>query len=979
MKSKFKIVFNTILIIFPLITSIDVHAQSQIITEGKYAYEIVENDPLNARIYTLDNGLKVYLTVNKGEPRIQAYIAVATGSKNDPVTSQGLSHYLEHMVFKGTDKYGTKDYEKEKILIDTIIALYEQRRRTTDEAERKLIYRKIDSVSYLASEYAIANEYDKMISDIGGKGSNAYTSVEQTVYTSDIPSNQISKWLTIEAERFRKPVMRLFHTELEAVYEEKNTGLDNDNSKVWHEFYASLFQKHTYGTQTTIGSVEQLKNPSIQTIIDYYNDRYVPNNMAICLSGDLDPEETIKLIDEKFGSMQNKPVPEFIPPVEDPIASPIIKEVYGPSQEFIRFGYRFAGAGTKEADIIVILEYILSNGTAGLIDLNLNQDQKVIEAYASTDINKDYSVLYFGGKPREGQTLNDVKDLLMQQIGILKNGQFPDWLIPAIISNFKLNQLRAFESNDNRADAFVSSFVLGIPWEKYISNIDRLSKITKEEVVNFAVENLKDNYAIVYKRTGEDKNIQKVEKPEINPVKVNRDVKSEFVETILKEEVIDVQPVFIDYKKDIEELKMNNDIPVLYLHNKVNELFELYYLIDVGSNQNKKLGLAMQYLNYLGTSKFTPSVLKEEFYKLACSFGVSVTEDLATVSLTGLDENFDKSLNLLEQLFSDAKKNKEALNNLVADILKQRENAKLSKNVILWSAMLNYGKYGKDNPFTYRLSEEELTKIQPSELIKIIKDIMNYKQRVLYYGPQTNRSLTGILNIYHETSDNLKTASIKNKFIEKDITENEVLVVNYDMQQAEIVLFSKSKAYNTKNIPIIELYNEYFGGGMQSIVFQELRESKALAYSTFSAYQMPKDKDKPNYIVAYIGTQADKLPEAMSGMRGLLTDMPESEINFSGSKNSLIKKIQSERLTKSNILFEYEKVKKLGLDYDVRKDVYDNIPSFTLGDVRQFQQEYIRNKKYVTLVLGNIKLLDVNILGKYGKVKVLELRDVFGY
>jgi len=979
MKTKVNNILKMLLLFFFLFTVPNLHAQTKTITEGKYSYEVVENDPLNARIYTLDNGLKVYLTVDKSEPRIQTYIAVATGSKNDPPTSQGLSHYLEHMVFKGTDNYGTKDYEKEKPFIDTIIALYEQRRKTNNESERKLIYHKIDSVSSLASEYAIANEYDKMISEIGGKGTNAYTSVEQTVYTNDIPSNQISKWLTIEAERFRKPVMRLFHTELEAVYEEKNIGLDNDNSKVWQEFYAGLFQKHTYGTQTTIGSVEQLKNPSIQTIIDYYNERYVPNNMAICLSGDLDPEETIRLIDEKFGSMQNKQVPEFIPPVEDPIASPVVKEVYGPSQEFVRFGYRFAGAGTMEVNILVILEYILSNGTAGLIDLNLNQDQKVIEAYSSTDINKDYSVLYFGGKPREGQTLNDVKNLLMQQIEILKKGQFPDWLIPAIIANFKLNQLRAYENNDNRADAFVSSFVLGVPWERYITNIDRLSKISKEEVVNFANENLKDNYVIVYKRTGEDKTIQKVDKPEISPVKVNRDDKSKFVETILKEEVKDVQPVFVDYKKDIEELKIKNNVPLFYMQNKDNELFELHYLIDVGANQNKKLGLAMQYLNYLGTSKFSPSELKEEFYKLASSFGVNVTEDLTTVSLTGLEENFDNSIKLLEELFSDPKENKEALDNLVADILTQRDNAKLSKNVILWSAMLNYGKYGKDNPFTYRLSEEELKKVQPSELIKIIIDIMNYEQRILYYGPQTGISLTEILNIYHWTTSNRKTALVKNKFIERDVTENEVYVVNYDMQQAEIVMFSKSDAYDKNKISIIELYNEYFGGGMQSIVFQELRESKALAYSTFSSYQMPKDKDKPNYIVAYIGTQADKLSEAMSGMRGLLTDMPESEINFSGSKNSLIKKIQSERLTKSNILFEYEKVKKLGLDYDIRKDVYDNIPSFTLNDVKQFQQKYIRNSKYVTLVLGDIKLLDINTLEKYGKVKTLSLKEVFGY
>lgn len=954
-------------------------SQTKTVNDGAYTYETVENDPLNARIYTLQNGLKVYMTINKDAPRIQTYIAIAAGSKADPHDAQGLSHYLEHMLFKGTDKFGTKDYEKEKPLIDTIIALYEQRRQADDPDERKAIYHKIDSVSFLASEYAIANEYDKMISSIGGSGSNAYTSVEQTVYVADIPSNQLEKWLTIEAERFRHPVMRLFHTELEAVYEEKNRGLDNDNNKMWEALMSGLFQKHTYGTQTTIGSVEQLKNPSIQKIIDYYNEQYVPNNMAICLSGDLDFEKTIKLINEKFGTFPQKNVPEFIPPVEDPITSPVIKEVYGPSEESVVFGYRVGGAGTKDADLLVMFEYILSNGTAGLIDLNLNQDQKVIDAYASTDINKDYSVFYTGGNPREGQSLDEVKNLLMQQIELVKKGQFEDWLIPATINNFKLRQISAFENNESRADAFVTSFVLNIPWEKYIFNVDRLSKITKEDIVKFANENFNDNYVLVYKRTGEDKSIQKVEKPEINPVKVNRDDKSEFVESILSQPAEDIQPVFLDYKKDIEEVNLNHGIPLYYLQNKDNELFQIHYLIETGTNQDKKIGLALNYLNYLGTSKYSPTQLKEEFYKLASSFGVNSSEDEMSVTLSGLNENFDKSMVLLEELLSDPKGTKTALDNLISDILKQRQDDKLSKQTILWSAMLNYGKYGKDNPFTYRLSEEELKSVSPEELTNIIKDIFSYKQRVLYYGPQSSSDVASKINEYHKTPAELKTAPVMNKFSEQDMDETKVYVVNYDMQQAEIIMLSKSENFDKDKTPIISLYNEYFGGGMGSIVFQELRESKALAYSTFSSYQIARKKQKPNYIIAYIGSQADKLPEAMAGMTELLNNIPQTEVMFNNSKNSLLKQLQTERISKAGILFQYEKAKKLGLDYDIRKDIYDKIPGYTLSDVKKFQEEYIKGKKYVILVLGDTNKLDMETLKKYGKVEVLTLKDVFGY
>ncbi len=354
-------------------------------------------------------------------------------------------------------------------------------------------------------------------------------------------------------------------------------------------------------------------------------------------------------------------------------------------------------------------------------------------------------------------------------------------------------------------------------------------------------------------------------------------------------------------------------------------------------------------------------------------------EDESFVSLSGLNENFDKSLKLLEELISDPKSNEDALENLVDDILKQRADAKLSKRTILWGAMYSYGKYGKNNPFTYKLSEEELKEIKPDELIKVIKELFTYKQKALYYGPLTSGEIVTTLNEMHKAPSTLISIPTVNKFKEEDVTENTVYVVNYDMQQAEILMLSKGGSYNKDNAPIISLYNEYFGGGMGSIVFQELRESKALAYSTFSAYQTPDKKEKSYYVIAYIGSQADKLPEAMAGMTELLNNIPETENLFNNSKNSLLEKIQSERVTKSNILYQYEAAKKLGLDYDLRKDVYEKIPGYTLNDVTEFQKKYIKDKKYVILVLGEIDQLDMKTLESYGEVKILSLKDVFGY
>jgi predicted Zn-dependent peptidase len=314
-------------------------------------YETASNDALKARIYTLNNGLKVYLTAYADAPRVQTNIAVRAGSKHDPADATGLAHYLEHMLFKGTDIYGSLDYSKEAPMLEKIESLYEEYRKIdmSDDKNRNRIWRQIDSISGEAAKFAIANEYDKMVTGIGAKGTNAYTSNEKTVYINDIPSNQLEKWLKLEAERFRYPVFRLFHTELEAVYEEKNRSLDNDGNKLFEALFDGLFPKHQYGQQTTIGTIEHLKNPSLTEIRKYFNKYYVPNNMAICLSGDIDYDETINLINKYWGSFERKETPSFQVIKEDLISEPVYAEVYGPEAERLYLGFRFDGANSEDA------------------------------------------------------------------------------------------------------------------------------------------------------------------------------------------------------------------------------------------------------------------------------------------------------------------------------------------------------------------------------------------------------------------------------------------------------------------------------------------------------------------------------------------------------------------------------------------------------------------------------------------------------
>ena len=327
---------------------------------SKYRYEEVADDPLHSRIYTLDNGLKVYMTVNGEAPRIQTYIAVRVGSKNDPLETTGLAHYFEHLMFKGTKSFGTQDYEAERPMLDEIERLFEVYRTTTDADERRAIYARIDSVSQEASKLAIPNEYDKLMSAIGANGTNAFTSQDMTVYVEDIPSNQIDNWAKIQADRFKNPVIRGFHTELETIYEEKNMSLTQDSRKVWEAMDAALFPNHPYGTQTVLGTQEHLKNPSITNVRNYHKTYYVPNNMAVCVSGDFEPDEMVATIEKYFGDMQPNPnLPELQFEPEKPITTPVVKEVYGLEAANVMLGWRLPGANDKSTDISDIVGSIL--------------------------------------------------------------------------------------------------------------------------------------------------------------------------------------------------------------------------------------------------------------------------------------------------------------------------------------------------------------------------------------------------------------------------------------------------------------------------------------------------------------------------------------------------------------------------------------------------------------------------------------------
>ncbi len=945
-----------------------------------YPYEVVKGDLMQTRIYKLDNGLTVYLSVNKEKPRIQTYIAVRTGSKNDPAETTGLAHYLEHLMFKGTDKYGVTDPVAEKPYLDEIEARYEEYRQISDPALRRQKYHEIDSVSQLAAKYFIPNEYDKLMSTIGAQGTNAYTSNDVTCYTEDIPSNEVENWAKIQADRFQHMVIRGFHTELEAVYEEYNIGIAQDNRKLWESMSKMLFPTHPYGTQTTIGTQEHLKNPSITNIKNYFDKWYRPNNVAICMAGDMDPDQVIATIDKYFGSWQpGADVRQPVFPALAPITAPRDTTVYGLEAETLWMGWRFDRGNSLQIDTLQVIEGMLSNGTAGLIDLNINQQMKMLQAWGGVQGLRDHSGFIMAGTPKEGQSLDEVKSLLLAEIDKLKRGAFSDDLLPSVINNAKLDYYTRLESNYYRASSFVTTYINEVPWAQQVGYLDRISNITKEQIMSFVSRHFRDNYVVVYKRQGEDPNLKKIDKPSITPIPTNRDLMSQFVKDVQNTPVEPIQPRFVDFKRDLTFGKTKKSLPYIYVKNTENGRFVLSFKYDFGEEANLKYSYAPNYLEYLGTDKLTNEQIKQQFYKLACSYSINVGTRQTTVTLNGLSENMPQALALLEDLLQNAKVDTDAWEQYIQLVEKSRADAKLNQGSN-FSALVNYGIHGPYNPVRNIMTAEQLRQQNPQEMLDLLKNLSQYEHTLLYYGPMSEQELSAAVSKHHKTSKRLLPAPASRHYTMEPTPQNEVLIAPYEAKNIYMrMIHNEQRPWHPEEAAVKALFNEYYGGGMNTIVFQELREARGLAYNAFAMYAEPSYKDQSEYFLTHIITQNDKMMDCVRQFHQILDTMPQSETAFRIAKEALTKRLASQRTTKFGLINAWLSAQWLGIDYDVDERIYNALPGLTLQDIVRFEQQQMAHKPYRYVILGDEKELDMESLEKIGPIRRLSTEEIFGY
>lgn len=976
-----------------ILSSVKIFAQQQIVGFNTVKAPLWEmrqynNDPLNVRYYTFVNGLTLITSNQKTSPRIYTMVAVRTGSKNDPSTNTGLAHYLEHMLFKGTDKYGSLDWNKEEPLLQQIDLLYDQYNQTRDSAKRKEIYRAIDSVSQKSAKFAIANEYDKMCQALGAEGTNAFTSNDETVYINDIPSNMVSKWLSLESERFRNPVLRLFHTELEAVYEEKNISLDRDGDKVYEKLFAELFTKHNYGLQTTIGTVDHLKNPSLKAIRNYYNEYYVPNNMAIIMSGDFDPDAVAQEVAQKFGYMKKTDVFNYVYEFEPIRNVERSFDVVGPDAESVTIGFRIPNAGTDESRAAKLIDLLLNNSQAGLMDLNLVKQQKVLSANSGVEQMNDYGVFMLLGKPKEGQKLEEVKDLMLGQLEKIRKGEFDEGMLKAIILNQEISQIGQYKENTSRCFMLKDAFIQGVDYRDAFNELAYMKAMSKNYIVDFANDMLNIDRVVIYKRKGEPAAAEKIVKPEIHSVELNRDKQSDFVKNWLLIPTRPILPEVVDLRKVIQK-KYVGPAVIMYTQNTQNRLFSASYRYNIGKWNNNRLGLIGPYLKLVGTDGYSAAQVSQTLYRWGCSFGAGEENLNFNVWVTGPEEYFDSAVWLLEKMITNPQVDQDVFQSMIGDILKNRLDAKLNPSIIR-RALTSYAIYGLKNPFNNIVGESELKAMKASELVKLIQDLKTVKHGINYYGQRDLAGVEAAFMKYHhlpidQTQHDLafdlsKSKDVGNKYVELEQKSPKVYFAHYPQVQANINWMFRSSVVDEKDVAVATAFNQYFGGDMSSVVFQNIRESKALAYSTYANYNMAQMKGKNNGVVAFVGCQADKFHDAVGAMNELLQTLPQDADIFSLAKESLVNRIETGRLTEEYYISAYLNAEKLGFGFESPSlVVYNEIKNMSIQDIAAFHKERISGKPYAMAIVGDSKRLKKSDLSKYGSVMELSLEQIFGY
>ena len=942
------------------------------------------------RQVTLSNGMNVLLCEYHEEPQIYGAVCVHAGSKNDPADNTGMAHYLEHIMFKGTDSIGTINWPAERVFLDSISLLYDILHDKTDAKERNDILLHINDLSNKATQYAIPNEVDVILDAMGSEGVNAFTNNDVTVYHNHFPSNQLEKWLLVYRERFRHPVFRLFQSELEAVYEEYNMYQDEPLMTFMEDALAEAYGTHPYGIPI-IGHQKHLKNPQTSAMQKFFNTYYHPANMTLVLVGDFDARGILPLLERTIGQLHNESdgvdpklamqterlSTDLNQPVK-PFSNHQVVTVKETPVKMGVIGFQTIGTKEKEAFYLDLLGNILNNqSSTGLLD-KLNNENKLLISQGFNYGMLEHGMFAIFYVPKIlGQSHEEAESLVFAVLDSLKTGHFSDDLFEAVKMEFLTDYLSNMESLEDRFYAVLDLAANQQTPDFYAQKEEMLKSLTKDELVKVAQKYLTDN-CLIYRSNMGIKKHEKLQKPNWKPVVAqNTEAKSEFAKKIADMPVKDIRPQESFATSKVKQLDINKYYPLYASKNPINDLFSLEIVYNYGTYSDRKLAAAVDYFNLQGTEKRDFTSFQLELQKLGASLDVDASGEQTTISITGFDKDLPKILELCHEKLNHPANNEKMLPVLLDS---EKGNRKMEKNDAgTWgTALYYYAHWGENSYYLRRLSLKELKALSGEELLQSFAHIFEYDGYVTYVGNEDVEKVNQWMKEIYGLKEQVKVGE-RVVFSRQSYSRPTLFVAsNPQFLQSNIRFYILGDTVKTpKQLMACKIYNEFMGGSMAGVIFQEIRELRSLGYSAYGTYSYDQLKRVPGCVQGFLGTQSDKTVEGCEAMAELLTVCPNKPEKFENAKASALKKMEASYVSFRDYPAQVRKWQEYGYAGDPRKEQIELLKQMDFRQMCDFYYEMVGKNPLVITVAGDKKRMNLSQLAKTYEVKEVKYKDIF--
>ena len=940
---------------------------------------LVVNAQLQVKELKLKNGMTVWLNEDHSQPKVFGAVVVKAGAKDCPNT--GIAHYFEHIMFKGTDRIGTIDYQAEKPWLDSISAQYDLLSQTKDDAERTRIQMHINELSLKAADYMIPNEFNRLISKYGGSRLNAGTGYDMTYYHNSFLPQFIEQWCWLNSERLMNPVFRGFQGELENVYEEKNRAADGMGD-IQGKIMGAVFKKQPYA-YPIIGSTENLKNPRLSDMSEFYKKYYVASNMGLILCGDITPSDKLtELLEQTFGRVQTGPVPQrgYSPMPDIQAGEGCEVKLPIPLLGIEALIYKAPTDFEPDAIALELANGLLSNGKAGRLDSLMNE-HKVMMALATTVGFDDAAGTVLLVIPKLLGKMKTAEGRALEQVQQVMDGHFSEQQLEALKQEMLINAKQDLETIDKRSVLLIEAFSKGKTWQDILDKMESIQRVTKADVVAAAKKYYGANHITLTKKYGtSDK--ETLKQPGYKPISPkNMDAKSNFAKMLEQMPVQQVAIRTVDFERDVTTQQLNAHATLYYKENPVNDIFSFRLRYLDGKLHTPKLDVLSSYLSQLGTDSLKKQQLEKAWQRIGTTMEVEVGDQTFSLSLTGPDNELKPALQLLAHFLRAAKGDEEALDEAKDADKVNRKGFGKQKDDVLGPAFHRI-LYGQKSGFLTQLSKKEIKALQSDDLLSLFRELQQYDCELFYCG---RRPIEEVATELQQTLPLAQCSRPKADTYRPLQQYAEPTVFFYDVpksRQNYVVSYDAVSALPTaEERARFALWDEYFGGGMSSVLFQNVREFRSLAYSTDGKRITTSLVQHPQEPLGYItatGTQADKTLEALATIDSLLRQMPMKEENLEAARQSALNDIQNDYPTFREMGAYVANQRMDGYRTDSHADMARLLPAVNVQDVVQFHQQHIaNNKNRAWIIIGDKKLTDLKALERYGKVVVLKKEDVY--